>query len=130
MSRSPDSKQRRQGFLTAYLALIIVANTVTASVYLWAGAEGVRKSVPGITDGMLSVLVAAALANAVCAGALLWWRKWGFWGFAGSSVALFAVNVFNVGFAVPTVWLGLLAVVLLYLLLRAGGKDAAWPKLR
>lgn len=84
-----------------------------------------------MTHAMFVLLVAAGVLNVAAAAALLFRRKSGFWLFAVSNGAVFALDVWERGLASSAnTWLGLLAVVLLYVLLRAGGKDAAWPKLR
>ena len=131
MKPRPETTPSRHRLLTAYLVLLIVANAARTILYLLAGFDGVRTSVPGMTHAMFVLLVAAGAFNVAAAAALLFRRKSGFWLFAVSNGAVFALDVWERGLASSAnAWLGLLAVVLLYVLLRAGGKAAVWPNLR
>ncbi len=129
--KSPDTKSPvLDAVLAGYLYLVALACSFAAAVYLGVGPDAVRQSMPGLTNAMFAILVGAWLLGVVCALALRRRKMWGFWGFLASNLAAFAVNVSLRGFTVPTVWLGPLAVVLLWLLLRAGGEGSAWRKLQ
>lgn len=116
--------------LAAYLYLVAAACAFAAAVYLGAGPDGVRRSVPGMTDAMFVALVCAWTVAVICALSLRRRKKWAFWGLLVSNIGAFAVNGSLRGFAEPNVWLGLLAVLLVWLLLRAGGENSAWRRLR
>lgn len=119
----------RSALLNGYLVLVILANAATTGLYLSAGKESVMKSVPGLTGSLFYVLVVCGTLNVVAACAILLRRKWGFWLFAATAAGLFLAKVTQ-GMASPSALLGPAVVLLLYALLRSGGPDAAWPRLK
>lgn len=129
--KSPVPKPRSlDAILAGYLYLVAGACAFAAAVYLGSGPDGVRRSIPGMTNPMFVGLVCAWVAGVVCALSLKRSKKWAFWGLLLSNIGAFVINGSLRGFTEPNVWLGLLAVLLLWLLLRAGGKNSAWRKLR
>jgi hypothetical protein len=118
--------KKRHGCLTAWLVLMIVANSASALWYVLR-SETIRRSLPNAPAWALPVLIIFALLNLVCAVALLQWKKWGFWGFCASGVASLVVNL----------WLGLgtgvagavVGVLLLYGVLHIGKENKGWPQL-
>jgi len=120
-----DAK-RRHGCLTAWLVLTIVANSATVLMYVLR-SETIRRSLPNAPGWTLPLLIVVSLFNLVCAGALLQWKKWGFWGSCASAVVSLVVNL----------WLGLgtgvagavVGVLLLYGVLHIGKENKGWPQL-
>lgn len=125
-SQPPPLKQRH-GCLTAYLVLMIVANSATALIYL-VGSEDIRRSVPNMPDLVFPVLIAAGIFNLICAIALFRWKKWGFWGFVVSAVVVFAINLSG-GVGIASALGGLVGVAILYGVLQIGKERAGWPQL-
>jgi FtsH-binding integral membrane protein len=120
-----DAK-KRHGCLTAWLVLMIVANSASALWYVLR-SETIRRSLPNALGWTLPVLIVVSLFNVVCAVALLQWKKWGFWGSCASAVVSLVVNL----------WLGLgtgvagavVGVLLLYGVLHIGKENKGWPQL-
>jgi hypothetical protein len=73
-------------------------------------------------------LAAAGLVNVLCAVALLRWKKWGFWGFVASAVAIFIVNL-SIGLGPSSVLGGAVGVAVLYGVLQIGKENKGWPQL-
>jgi len=106
---------------------MIIANSATALIYL-LGSETIRRAVPTIPGWTFPVLIAGAILNLVFAVALLKWKKWEFWGFVVSGVAVFFINV-AAGLRVGSALAGLLGVAVLYGVLHIGGATKGWPQL-
>ena len=119
--------KQRHGCLTASLILMIIVNSLTAPIYL-LGSKAIRQHLPTIPDWMFTVLVLMSTANLVCAIALFKWKKWGFFGFAGTSIICFVMNLVA-GFNMIQALLGLLGPVILYGVLQIGKEKKAWPQL-
>jgi hypothetical protein len=120
-----DAK-KRHGCLTAWLVLMIVANSASALFYVLR-SETIRRSLPNAPGWTLPLLIVVSLFNLMCAVALLQWKKWGFWGSCASAVVSLVVNL----------WLGLgtgvagavVGVLLLYGVLHIGKENKGWPQL-
>jgi len=123
----PPARKHRHGCLTAYLALLIIANSATGLIYLVA-SESIRRNAPNLPEWALPVLIVGSIVNLVCGVALLKWKKWGFWGFAASGVVIFVVNV-SAGFGVGSALVGLLGVAILYGVLHIGKETKGWSQL-
>jgi hypothetical protein len=117
----------RHGCLTAWLVLMIVANSGTALFYL-LGSEAIRRTLPSAPGWAVPVLVVCSLFNLVCAIALFRWKRWGFWGFCGSSVFALVVNL-SVGLGIGSALGGLVGVIVLYGLFQIGKENKGWPQL-
>ena len=119
--------RNRHGCLTAWLVLMIVANSATALMYL-LGSEAIRPTLPDAAGWEFPVLILISLFNLVCAIALFQWKRWGFWGFCASSVVALAVNL-AVGLGIGPALGGLVGVLLLYGVLHIGKENKGWPQL-
>jgi len=121
-----ESKQRN-GWLTAFLILMIVANTGTILVYLFSG-DSIRAASPGMPAWATPVLIAIALFNLACAVALFKWKRWGFWGLCASGAVTFLVNLM-IGVGFMTAAIGLIGVAVLYGVLQIGRDSQGWAQL-
>ena len=115
MTTLESTERRRGGCLTAFLILMLIANTLTGLYYLLAGST-VRQSLPTVPAWAIPVLGLFALANFVFAIATWKWKRWGMYGFVGSAVVIFLVNMISVG--ILAALLGLVGVAILAFLLR------------
>jgi len=122
-----EEGKKRHGCLTAWLILMLVANSVAALAYL-LGRDAIQKQLPNMPDWAFPVLVVMCLFNLACAIALFRWKKWGFWGFCVSSVIALAVNL-SIGLGVGQSLCGLIGVALLYGVLQIGKENKGWPQL-
>jgi hypothetical protein len=122
-----ENAKNRHGCLTAWLVLMIIANSATALMYLF-GSGAIRQSLPNMPGWAFPVLIVMSLFNLVCAIALFQWKKWGFWGFCGSSVVALVVNL-SVGPGIGPALGGVVGVLLLYGVLHIGKENKGWPQL-
>jgi hypothetical protein len=121
-----DAKQRH-GCLTAWLVLMIIANSLTSIIYLLA-AGGAISRLAALPAWALGFLAAGSLFNVVCAIALYRWKMWGFWGFLGVAALALIVNV-ALGLSIVQVVLGLVGVAVLYGVLQIGAERRGWDQL-
>jgi len=121
-----DAKSRH-GCLTAWLVVMIVANSLAALIYLLV-SEAIRRELPDVPEWAFPVLIVLSLFNLVCAIELFRWKRWGFWGFCVSSAVALVVNLW-VGFGIVTALSGLLGMVLLYGVLQIGKENKGWSQL-
>jgi hypothetical protein len=121
-----EAKQRH-GCLTAWLVLMIVANSAVALMYL-LGSSALRRSLPNAPGWAFPVLIAIGVLNVVFAVALLQWKKWGFWGFCATAVAALFVNL-SIGLGVGQSLIGLVGIAILYGVLQIGSANKGWPQL-
>jgi hypothetical protein len=119
--------RQRHGCLTAWLVLMIVANSATSLLYLFR-SDVIRRNLPNAPAWIFPVLIVAALFNLACAVALFQWKKWGFWGFCASSLVALVVNISS-GLGIGTALFGLIGVAILYAVLNIGGENKGWPQL-
>ena len=120
--------KQRHGCLTAWLILMLIANSATALVYLFS-ADTLRRNLPHTPPSWLfPVLIVFALFNIVCAIALFQWKKWGFWGFLLSSIVAVFANI-SAGLGIGPALLGLIGIAILYGVLHIGNENKGWPQL-
>ena len=122
-----SEQKQRHGCLTAWLVLMIIANSAAALMYLF-GSSAIKRALPGIPSWALITLAVFAIFNLVCAIALFKWKKWGFWGFLVSSVVALVVNI-SVGLGAGQSLAGLVGIALLYGVLHIGKENKGWPQL-
>ena len=120
-------RKNRHGCLTAWLVVMIIANSATALTYL-LGSGAIGETLPNMPGWAFPVLIVMSLFNLVCAIVLFQWKKWGFWGFCASSVVALVVNL-SIGLGVGPALVGLLGVLFLYGVLHIGKENKGWPQL-
>jgi hypothetical protein len=122
-----ETKQRH-GCLTAWLVLMIISNSLTALIYLFAGGT-IKSNLPNAPAWTLPILALASIANVVFSVALFRWKKWGFFGFVATSILAMIINL-KLGMHVGLLLVGLLGVVTLYAVLQIGkDKEKGWTQL-
>jgi hypothetical protein len=139
---SKDAPKQRLGCLTVWLVLMILANAV-APVSDALRLRKVEESIPNFPAWVIWPSFGLAMLNIVFAVALLNWKKWGFFGILGASLAVFALKVYllnhlDAEIGIPQAATGLVAalalaplvgVIILFVLLRIGGEESAWSQL-
>lgn len=125
---TPPNKQRH-GCVTAWLILMIVANSLVALMYLLAN-DMIQENLPEpISDTMLYLLAVVGICNVVFAVFLFKWKKWAFWGYVGSAAAALAINL-SAGLGVGQSLAGLLGIAVLYGILQIKQDGvSAWENL-
>ena len=109
------TERNRGGCLTVFLVLMLVLNPLTALYYLFSG-EALRQAVPSIPTWALLMLAIGGIANFIFALGVWQWKKWGVYGFAGTSLIVFVINLIVIGLG-PALF-GLVGLGLLVFLLR------------
>jgi hypothetical protein len=115
MSTVGSTERKRGGCLTAFLILMLIANPLTGLYYLLAGST-VRESLPTLPEWAIPTLGVLALANFAFAIGIWQWKKWGVYGFAGTSLVALVVNAISIG--IPAALFGLVGLGLLAYLVR------------
>ena len=121
--------KKRHGCVTAWLIIIIIANSIIAAGYTF-GSEFIAQNYPGgISNVALVLLAVFGIANIVSAIMLLKWKKIGFWGFVASCIGILAVNL-SIGISVSqSIW-GLIGIAILYGVLQIKKDNvSAWTNL-
>ena len=119
--------KERHGCLTTYLVFMIIVNSCLSLLYLF-GSEWLRRNGAGTPNWAFWCLAVGGFVNVLCAVALLRWKKWGFWGFVVSAVAIFIVNL-SIGLGPASGLGGAFGVALLYGVLQIGNENKGWPQL-
>jgi hypothetical protein len=88
-----------------------------------------RRYAPNLTHTSVGIICVVSVLNVAFAIALLRWRRWGFYGFLGTTLVAFAVNL-RIGLSLGHVANGLIGIVILVVLLNLGGENKAWRQLK
>lgn len=120
-------QKQRHGCLTSWLVLVIVANSFTAILYLFA-EDSVAKNLSGGAKWVVPALAVIGIGNVVFAIALFRWKKWGFFGLAATAIASVVINI-SAGLSTTLAIGGLAGLVILYAMLQIGGERKAWTQL-
>lgn len=123
-----ESKQRH-GCVTAWLILMIIANSISAIAYLFMG-DALSEALPEpIPTPMMYALAIIGIANLIFAIMLLQWKKWAFWAFVGSGLITLGINL-SIGIGIGQSLLGLVGVGILYAILQIKKDEkTAWENL-
>lgn len=113
--------------MTAWLILMIIANSLTALTYLF-GSGAIQQQFPNAPGWAFPVLAVLGIVNLVCAIALFAWKKWGLYVFVATSVVAFVVNL-TVGLNIIQALSGLVGIAVLYGVLHIGKENKGWPQL-
>lgn len=126
---NPNVEKQRHGCVTAWLIMMIILNSITAVIYLFA-SELITQRLPGaVSQTMVILLGVIGISNVVFAVMLLQWKRMAFWGFAATSVVTLMINVSN-GISIGQSLLGLAGVAILYGVLQIKQNNvSAWDHL-
>ena len=115
--------------MTAWLILMIVANSLSAGLYLFA-KEMVTKSLPGdVSTPLIILLGILAIGNIIFSVMLFQWKKLGFWGFVITSAGALIINL-TIGLGIGQSLFGLAGIAILYGVLQIKqGNFTAWENL-
>ena len=119
--------KQRHGCLTAWLIIMIINDSLAALGYLLAPQE-IRQALPNAPDWVFPVITISCLISVVCAIALFRWKKWGFYGLVGSSIAVFTSNI-AIGCGISSLLYDFLDIIILYGVLHIGKENKGWPQL-
>jgi len=122
-------QKQRHGCVTALLVLMLIGNSLTALMYLFA-TDIVAQGLPaGSPSYMLTILAVLGIINVAFSVMLFKWMKLGFWGFVASGIVAVAINL-NIGLGVGQSLLGLVGIIILFGVLQIKKDDVtAWDNL-
>ena len=128
-ANSEAGNKKRHGCVTAWLILMIISNSLSAILYLFAG-DMISLTFPGgLSNLMLIFLTILTIGNVVCSVLLFKWMKLGFWGFVVTSIGAIIINI-NIGLGIVQSLVGLLGLVILYGILQIKSNNiSAWDQL-
>ncbi|WP_298416706.1 hypothetical protein [uncultured Kordia sp.] len=121
--------KERHGCVTTWLIFMIIANSITAILYLFAG-DMISQNFPGeISTTTIILLGIMGIINIVFAILLLNWNKIGFWGFLVVSIAGLFINL-SLGLGIGQSLLGLIGIIVLFGVLQIKKDNvSAWDNL-
>ncbi len=125
---TPDTIERH-GCVTAWLVFMIIVNSITAFVYLFA-SEFIIDTLPGDVSTLYILLLGiCGLANVIFSVMLFQWKKAGFWGFVITSVAAIFINI-SIGLGIGQSFFGLVGIAVLFGILQIEKNGiSAWAHL-
>lgn len=108
--------KERGGCMTIWLIAVLILNPLVGIYYLTSGSQ--LFSQLNLPSWLVPVFVFFAVVNTVCGIGILQWKKWGAFGFVGSSIIAFFVNLiyFRLNFA--AIIGGLIGLAVTYYLLQ------------
>jgi len=107
--------KERHGCVTAWLIFVIVVNSIVGILYLISAiGAGMYDT---ISPTMLLLLTVLSVINVICAVMLLQWKKVGFFGFVGTSIVAFIINL-SLGMDTLQALFGLVGIAVLYAVLQ------------
>jgi hypothetical protein len=118
----------RHGCVSAWLIFALVANSITALIYLFAANSSIQ--IPKFSFLTLYTFVALLVLNLIFIAKLLRWKRIGFYGICATTLVAFLINI-CVGISPIACILGLAGLPILYgiLQIKKGG-TSAWENLK
>ncbi len=113
--------RERHPSLTAWLALLVMANGFSAFMYvfMWVSLLLIKSSANSVSqiNPLLPVQAATGVASLVFIYAVYKWKKWGVFGFAITTLISFALNM-KIGVNNLAALFGLIGITVLVYLVR------------
>lgn len=118
----------RHGCVTAWLILMLIANSITFLIYLYKILKG--SSLSNVSSNTLIVLMIIGALNVIFSVMLLSWKKNAFYGVGMTAIVTFFVNV-SIGISPIMATIGLAGFAILYGILQIK-KDgiSAWDNMQ
>jgi hypothetical protein len=130
LDENPNTTQQRHGCVTAWLVLMIVANSVTAFLYFFA-TDTITKNLPGnVSPTMIKLLGVVGIGNVIFSVLLFQLKKIGFWGFIITAIVTLIINL-SIGLGIAQSLFGLVGIAILFGILQIKKKDnvSTWENL-
>jgi hypothetical protein len=122
-----ERAKERHGCLTLLLMLYLVIYAFIA-IGMASKPELFEEKFPTISRTTLWALAALAVLNIVFVAALFLWKRWAFYGFVVTNLAVFVLNL-NAGLGFVNALSGLVGIPILFGVLRLGGEKSGWSQL-
>ena len=129
INENSSAAKQRHGCVTAWLIIMIIVNSLTAIIYLFA-SELIAKKLPGdVSTPMIILLGILGLINVGFSILLFQWKKIGFWGFTITSIGVLIINL-SIGLGIGQSLFGLVGIAFLYGVLQIKKNDVTtWENL-
>jgi len=113
INENQNVTKQRHGCVTAWLVLMIIANSLTAITYLFASEMITKNLSIDVSNSMIILLGILGIANVVFSIMLFQWKKLGFWGFIITSLGALIINL-SIGLGIVQSLFGLVGIAILY----------------
>lgn len=113
INENPNVAKQRHGCVTAWLVLMIIANSLTAMIYFFSSEMITKNLSMDVSNSMIILLGIICIANVIFSVMLFQWKKLGFWGFIITSIGAFIVNL-SIGLGIVQSLFGLVGIAILY----------------
>lgn len=128
-TNNSSSTNQRHGCLTAWLVLMIIANSATTILYFFTSVMVAENPLEAISSILLITLSALGAINVICSILLFQWKKIGFWSLVVTSIIALIINL-SIDTSVTQSLLGFMGLVILYGLLQIKKNGvSAWENL-
>lgn len=123
-------QKQRHGCVTAWLILMIFANSLSAVIYLFFSDLIIQVIPTEVPESMIIALGITGIFNVLFSVMLFQWRKIAFWGFVATSICSFLINLFN-GLGFGQSLAGLFGVAILFAVLQIRKDNVStWENLK
>ena len=113
LNENANIPKQRHGCVTAWLILMIIANSLTAILYLFAGDMVAQNFPDGVSNSMLILLAILGIGNVIFSILLFKWKKIGFGGLLITSIGALIINL-SIGIGIGQSLFGLVGIAILY----------------
>ena len=118
----------RHGCVTAWLIFMIVVNSIVSLMYLLSNFFNIM-DIGGRSPLMVLLLALLGISNVIFSILLLKWKKIGFFGFIGTSIITFIINI-TIGLQIFQAVAGLIGIAILFGILQIKQEGvSAWDNL-
>ena len=129
INENENVAKQRHGCVTAWLVLMIVGNSITAIIYLFASEMIIDYLPSDVSTPMIILLGILGIANIVFSVMLFQWKKLGFWGFIVTSIGSLIINL-SIGLGIGQSLFGLIGIAIFYGILQIKKDNVpAWDNL-
>lgn len=127
-SKPVAPRKKRYQLLTVFLWWLVAGNAISAVLSPFALANIRRPSIPDFPDCVAWPFSLFSALNLVFLAALFRWKRWGIFGYAISTAAIYALNVYA-GVGAGAAALGFVATVILFVGLQIGRAKSCWSQM-
>jgi hypothetical protein len=113
INENQNVTKQRHGCVTAWLVLMIIANSLTAMAYFFASEMITKNLSMDVSNSMIILLGIICIANVIFSVMLFQWKKLGFWGFIITSIGALIINL-SIGLGITQSLFGLVGIAILY----------------
>ena len=106
----------------------MIIGTSIAALYYILGTPSLERAYPSAPISLFYTLAILDIFNIICAIALFYWKKWGFWGFCVTSVVGLVLNIV-LGLGIWAILSSVISIAIMFAILQIGKENKGWPQL-